>query len=275
MTSVIQTSSLGYKQGTSYLLRNIDWTVNIGERWVLFGLNGSGKTTLLSILSGYMANTHGTLELFGQTPNADNILELRNKIGLLSNSFFDRYYTKEVALNIVLSGTCSTLGLNESVESDSVIQAKHLLNEFGLSRKMYYPYNLLSKGERQLVLLARALLNHPKLLLLDEPCSGLDIVMRSKLLEAIEQYAKIDNLSLIYVTHVLEEVPESFNQCLFLRHGEVAARGEMKEIFNDQTLSHILKTPLTVSFKDGHYFVKPTVTSKLQNWFATQNYYKE
>ena len=86
MTSVIQTSSLGYKQGTSYLLRNIDWTVNIGERWVLFGLNGSGKTTLLSILSGYMANTHGTLELFGQTPNADNILELRNKIGLLSSS---------------------------------------------------------------------------------------------------------------------------------------------------------------------------------------------
>lgn len=268
MNTIIQASSLSYKQGTSYLLRNIDWIVKTGERWVLFGLNGSGKTTLLSILSGYMSNTHGTLELFGQTLDADNILELRSKVGLLSSSFFDRYYTKEVALHITLSGVCATLGLNETVSSNTVVRAKHLLGELGLSRKMYYPYNLLSKGERQLVLLARALLNRPKLLLLDEPCSGLDIVMRSKLLEAIEQYAKIQDLTLIYVTHTLEEVPESFNRCLFLKQGEMAACGTMQEIFNDETLSHILKTPLTVAWKDGHYYVKTHASSKLQNWFT-------
>ena len=270
MAPIIEARELGFRRGSNWILRDIDWTVEDGENWVVFGLKGSGKTTLLSILSGYTACTHGSCHIFGQEPSEENILQIRQNIGFLSSSFFDKYYTKEIGINIALSGKLATLGPTDSITSADVRETKKLLSELGMQRKMHLPYHLLSKGERQLILLARALINHSKVLLLDEPCSGLDIVMRSVLLEAIDQYSKINSLSLVYVTHTLEEIPGTFNNCLILKKGTVARCGAMKDFFTDETLSSIFNIPLKVTYKDNHYCVQTESHNDLYLWYQEQ-----
>ena len=103
MTPIIKTEHLSCKMGHSYLLKDISWQVQAGENWVVYGLNGSGKTTLLSILAGYKGYSEGQLQIFGQTYTNENVLTLRKKIGWVSGSFFDKHYTKESVLDIILS----------------------------------------------------------------------------------------------------------------------------------------------------------------------------
>ena len=129
MEPVINIEKLCCQTGNRYLLRDINWQVYQGERWVVFGLNGSGKTTLLSIIAGYKSQTSGTVEVFGEAFSNNNILSIRKRIGWVSSSYFDKYYTKESALDIVLSGLCGTLGKDSTVKPDDYIRAKTLLKE--------------------------------------------------------------------------------------------------------------------------------------------------
>ena len=114
------------KAGYRYLLRDINWEVGRGEHWVVFGVNGSGKTTLLSIIAGFKHFTDGTVKVFGQEFSNDNILAIRERIGWVSSSFFDKYYSKESALNIVLSGKHGTLGLDEDITLEDAVSYTHL-----------------------------------------------------------------------------------------------------------------------------------------------------
>ena len=131
MKPIINVERLCCQSGNRYLLRDITWQVERGDRWVVFGLNGSGKTTLLSIIAGYKMPTDGKVEVFGEAYNDGNILNFRRKIGWVSSSYFDKYYTKESALSIVLSGLCGTLGIDSTVKPDDYIRAKELLKEWG------------------------------------------------------------------------------------------------------------------------------------------------
>lgn len=146
MEPIIRVENLNCQSGNRYLLRNITWEVQPGENWVVFGLNGSGKTTLLSIIAGYKMPTEGTLEVFGQAYSDENILPIRKKIGWVSSSYFDKYYTKESALTIVLSGLCGTLGIDSTVQPDDYIRAKKLLREWNLDKKFDLPFSMLSRA---------------------------------------------------------------------------------------------------------------------------------
>lgn len=112
---IIKANKLCLQSGKRYLLRDIDWEVKRGEHWLVFGMNGCGKTTLLGTVAGFKSQTGGTLEVFGQPYTNENILELRSKIGWVSGSFFDKCYSHESALNIVLSGLFGTLGIQFSI----------------------------------------------------------------------------------------------------------------------------------------------------------------
>ena len=238
---------VSYKSGYTYLLREVNWEVKRGEHWVVFGLNGSGKTTLLSILAGYRPNTHGKLEVLGQEYSDETIFSIRKKIGWVSSSFFDKYMNKESVMNIILSGLSGTLGIRRGIPVNRIMKAKQLLQALGLSEKADYPFQFLSKGERESVLIIRALLSEPEILILDEPTTGLDLFARERLLNTVEQLAQQKNMTILYVTHYPEEILPEFGKCMLLRRGRVYAKGATEEVFTAQKLSSFFNYPVTVS----------------------------
>ncbi len=252
MNPIIHVENLSCQSGNRYLLRNINWEVQPGEQWVVFGLNGSGKTTLLSIIAGYKMPTAGKVEVFGQSYTQSNILSIRKKIGWVSSSYFDKYYTKESALTIVLSGLCGTLGVDSTVQADDFIRAKKLLQEWNLDKKFDLPFSMLSKGERQNVLIARALISSPEILVLDEPGTGLDVLAREQLLRKIAYLAEEGQMTIIYVTHYPEEILPLFEQCIVLQQGKIIDRGKLTEVMTSERLSRDLGAAVTVQImEDG------------------------
>lgn len=240
MEPIIKTDHLSCKMGQNYLLKDITWEVLPGQNWVVYGLNGSGKTTLLSIIAGYKSYSQGTLQVFGQTYTNDNVLALRRRIGWVSGSFYDRYYTKESVLDVILSGKFGTLSVGYDLSLQDVQLARRLTAELGIEDKLYHSFDMLSKGERQNVMIARALFAGPELLVLDEPCSGLDVYNRAHLFASIRQLALEYGLTIIYVTHYTEEIIDIFDHALLLRKGRVFAQGSAEELLTTGTLQNFL-----------------------------------
>lgn len=237
---IIELKKVNCKVGYRYLLKDVDWSVRKGEHWVVFGMNGSGKTTLLSIIAGFKHYTGGTVSLFGEMFSNDNILNIRKRVGWVSASFFDKYYSKESALNIVLSGRNGTLGLEYDITLEDVKLAKALLADFKLGNNVNKTFDMFSKGERQNILIARALIHNPDILILDEPCTGLDVYNRSYLFSTIEKLCKRKDLTVIYVTHYAEEILPLFNDILLLKNGHVFMQGQKEIVFTQRNVSQLL-----------------------------------
>lgn len=243
---IIELNKVSCKTGRRHLLKDINWQVTAGEHWVVFGMNGSGKTTLLSIIAGFKHFTEGEVKVLGEKFSNENILNIRKHIGWVSSSFFDKYYTKESALHIVLSGKHGTLGLADDITLDDVRLARALLKELSLEDKADRPFEMLSKGERQNVLIARALFSDPDILILDEPCNGLDVYNRSYLFSIIEELSQKKKMTIIYVTHYVEEISPLFQKCLLLKGGRIFAQGEIDQIFNDEVFQELLGYPVNI-----------------------------
>lgn len=262
---MIKVDKLCCKSGNKYLLHNINWEVKKGEHWIIFGLNGSGKTTLLSIIAGFHGKTSGIMEVFGESYTDKNILKNRSKIGWVSSSFFDKYLTWESVLNIVLSGKFGTLSVDFNVTDEDVVLSKKILTELHLGDKINQPFCLLSKGERQCVLIARALIAKPEILILDEPGTGLDILAREYVLRTIDELAMKTELTIIYVTHYPEEILSSFDQALLLREGRIFAKGKTDEIFTSKTISEFMRYPIGISQHNNKYEMTLEVESYLDD----------
>ena len=224
-----------------------NWQVKKGDHWVVFGMNGCGKTTLLSIIAGFRAHTHGDLQVFGEPYTKENILEFRKKIGFISSSFFDKALSCEAALDIVLSGKFGTLGVGYEISNQDVIYAKALLKELRLGDKINRPFDLMSKGERQNVLIARALMGKPEILVLDEPGTGLDVFAREYMLSTVQDLAENTSMTIIYVTHYTEEILPCFENCMLMRAGRIYAQGKTEDLFTDQKISALLEYPVHVA----------------------------
>ena len=246
-------NGLSVKTGQQYLLKDITWRVPQGENWIVFGMNGCGKTTLLSVLAGFKQPTAGDVRVLGKNYSPDNILALRQRIGWVSGSFFEQKYTKESAQDIVLSGKFGTLGLGRPITDGNRKRARSLLKALHLGRKIDQPFHLMSKGERQNVLIARALMAEPEILLLDEPCTGLDILAREQLLSTLRSMAQEGRMTIVYVTHHTDEIlTDVFPKALLLKDGLAFAQGETAELFTSETLSAFFQTPVTVSPRTSH-----------------------
>lgn len=240
----IQIEHLFFKIGNRYLLEDINWTIQSGEKWVVYGMNGSGKTTLLSCIAGVQHYDSGLLKIFGESYTEQNYSMLKRRIGFVSGSFFDNHYHKETVLDIVLSGKYGYLGLQYDISLSDVFHAKELLKAFHLEDMFYRSFNTLSKGERQNVMIARALMSNPDILILDEPCSGLDLYNRDYLFRIIDLLSSKLNITIIYVTHYLEEISDLYTNCLMMKNGKVYAQGNMKDIMTDKHLEGLLGYPV-------------------------------
>lgn len=268
---LIDVRGLSCKSGSSYLLHDVTWQVYPGEHWVVFGLNGSGKTTLLGAVAGFQPYTHGSLQVFGETYTDDNIFRLRRRIGFVSSSFFDKIVGTESVMNLVLSGLFGSLGVRGFVSDNDHVRAETLLCAFGLGDKIDYPFNMLSKGERQNVLIARALLAKPDILILDEPGTGLDVLAREKTLYLVERLAETTNTAIIYVTHYPEELRPAFDRCLMLRRGRVYKKGPTTELFREDVLNDFFAEPITLhTDADGRYEVRASEPEGLYDHLRQQ-----
>ena len=250
---IIKANKLCLQSGKRYLLRDIDWEVKRGEHWLVFGMNGCGKTTLLGTVAGFKSQTGGTLEVFGQPYTNENILELRSKIGWVSGSFFDKCYSHESALNIVLSGLFGTLGIQFSITNAQVRQAKALLKEMRMGDKINTPFDFMSKGEQQNVLIARALMAEPEILVLDEPGTGLDVYAREHMLQTVQELAEKRQVTVIYVTHYPEEIQPFLQKTLLMQDGKVFAQGNTEDIMTSENISALLQDTVTIQHEAGNH----------------------
>jgi len=236
------------------ILDAIDWRVDAGQDWVILGANGSGKTSLLSVLTGYLAPTAGTISVLGQTYGRADWRELRTRIGLVSSSIHQLMPAHESALNAVLSGRRAMIGMwGEAGEADSR-RAAEILREVEAGYLSERPWRFLSQGERQRVLIGRALMADPRLLVLDEPCAGLDPVAREHFLAFIERLlGRSGAPTLVLVTHHVEEIVTGFSHVLMLRAGKVLAAGLRESVMTSATLSRAFNAPLRLSANGWRY----------------------
>lgn len=242
---VINARQVSFIQDSKYILKEIDWSVTVGEHWAILGLNGSGKTTLLNMVNGYIFPSKGEMEILGNTFGKFDLRELRKSIGWVSTALQERLYMKESAEEIVISGKFASIGLFKEPEKADRDLANHLLESLECSHLATRPYQSLSQGEKQKVLIARGLMASPRLLILDEPCTGLDIFAKEQLLSNIEKLSHDKNgPTLIYVTHRTEEILPIFSHTLLLRRGEVHSSGKTDSVLTTDNLSDFFETPV-------------------------------
>lgn len=254
---ILQLEGVSLVRDGKWILQNINWHIEQGEHWVLFGLNGSGKTALLNILNAYSFPSKGKASVLGMEFGRTYLGEkLRRQIGFVSSSLQEKLYPGDNAFEVVLSGAFASIGLYETPTDAMRTKAVGVLEELGCLEYANRNYETLSQGERQRVLIARALMADPALLILDEPTNGLDFIARDKLLESIDRIArKHGGPAIIYVTHHVEEILPVFNKTMLLKAGQVFAAGNTEEMLSGERLSQFFDVPVRMLWENGRPFL--------------------
>ncbi|MBS0630639.1 MAG: ATP-binding cassette domain-containing protein [Verrucomicrobia bacterium] len=255
MKPILELSGLRIERGRTHILRGVDWRIAPGEHWVILGANGSGKTSLLKALTGFLSPTSGEFSLLGQEYGASDWRALRLKIGVVTSAFTASIPLAEVALDTVISGKFAQLDLWSRVSRADRAAGLRLLRLVGLAHLAHREWSYLSQGERQRVLIARALMAKPRLLILDEPCAGLDPVARENFLRFVEKLARRRGPvpALVLVTHHVEEITPAFTHTLMLRAGEVVAAGPREKVLTSKNLSAVFGARLRLGRLGGRY----------------------
>lgn len=231
------------------ILNDLNWHIEAGDNSILYGLNGAGKTTLLNIMNAYESVSQGEIEMFEMVPgkkgySAENV---RQHIGFVSHSLLEKFQDGEKVIDVVLSGIFKSIGLYKEYSDEHIKEAEKLLNLVGmLSYKDQY-LGYLSTGQKQKVMIARALIHQPDVLILDEPASGLDFLAREQLLYLLENLNKTyAHLTMIYVTHVIEEIIPLFSKIFLLKEGSCFDKGITKDILTDSIMSKFFNNQIEV-----------------------------
>ncbi len=238
------------------IVDGIDWTVERYERWVVLGPNGSGKTTLLRLASLYLHPTAGTLTVLGERLGRTDVRTLRRRIGVVGAGFAALLRPAVTAVEVVMTGRNGALEpWWHDYDDEDRRRARTLLARVEVAHVAESKFGTLSSGERQRVLLARAMANDPELLLLDEPMAGLDVGGREHLLTTLTSLVA-DPVAppLVLVTHHVEEVPRGMTHALVVVDGRVVARGPADRVITSAVLSEAFGLGLTVvRHDDGRY----------------------
>jgi iron complex transport system ATP-binding protein len=239
------------------ILDDVTWTVGATERWALLGPNGSGKTTLLRVAGAGLWPTRGTVEILGARLGRVDMRELRRRITVVSASVARNLRPAQPALDVVLTGRYAALETwwNEYTDADRA-RAASLLDRAGFGGEAFgeRAFGLLSEGERQQVLLARALMGDPELILMDEPAAGLDLGAREGLLTRLAALAADPAVPpLVLVTHHLEEIPPGITHAALLRGGRLVGSGPIADVLTDPAVSAAFGVDVVVEHRAGRW----------------------
>jgi len=234
---VLSVSGLRVERDGTVILHDVNWRVERGEQWVILGANGSGKTSLLSALTGYLMPTRGEITVLGETYGESDWRELRKQIGLVSSSIRQMMAEDETALESVASGKNAMIDFRGRITRREKAQALEILRQVECEYIAVRPWRVLSQGERQRVLIGRAFMAKPRVLILDEPCAGLDPAAREHFLQFIQRLgAKKNSPTLIFVTHHVEEIMPVFTHVLLLKQGRLLVAGKKTDVLTSKNL---------------------------------------
>jgi molybdate transport system ATP-binding protein len=214
--------------GRKKILQHINWSVRKGEHWAVLGPNGSGKTTLLSLIMGDHPQAYAnTIIRFGGSGAGESIWKKKKKIGWMAPELQIYYPADCRCLDVVCSGFFDSVGLYQrcsSARRTAALKWMRSLDLVGLARKYF---GELSEGEQRMVLFCRALVKNPRLLILDEPCQGLDRAHRDRVLRTVDEVVRKSSATIVFVTHNPREIPAAVTHCLRLRAGGIASMGKL------------------------------------------------
>lgn len=257
MPPIISCESVGYRQQGTDIIVNVDWRIEPGQHWAVLGPNGSGKTTLLKIACGYLWPTSGRVLRLGE--ELIDLGELRRGIGWISAGMIAEIPRGDTGLETVVTGRMGQFGLKRLPEwgptDEDYADAREELERLGCESLGSKRFGILSQGERQQVLIARARLARPLLLVLDEPCAGMDPGVRERFLGWLNERlaggvprrgAKPapETPTTILVTHHIEEIVPGLRNTLIMRDGRVAALGATGDVVTRETIEEVYRTRL-------------------------------
>jgi iron complex transport system ATP-binding protein len=255
--AIVELKDITLIRGETTILSGVSWRIEADEHWVLLGANGSGKTTLLKVITGYEWATEGSVEVLGNRYGDCNLPELRKAIGWVSAAIEQRLPGRDTAVAVTVSGLDASMGLYREISDAEWERARIALDQVGAAAVANRAFGLLSQGEQQRVLIARALVNRPALLILDEPCVGLDPGAREGFLEDLARMAAgSDAPTLILVTHHIEEIGAWIERALVLKEGRVLASGRCRKVLTDGVLRKAFGRDGFVEHREGRYLFR-------------------
>lgn len=255
---LIDFADVTLRRGGRKLVGPVTWSVELDERWVVVGPNGAGKTSLLRIAAAMEHPSSGTAYVLGERLGRTDMTELRARVGLSSSALSQRVPDGELVRDLVVSAGYAVLGRwREQYDELDYERAIDTLESVGAEHLFDRTYDTLSEGERKRVLIARALMTDPELLLLDEPAAGLDLGGREELVARLADLAADpDAPAMVLVTHHVEEIPEGFTHCLLLAEGEVVDSGLLPDVLTAENLSQAFGQSIALDAVDGRYFAR-------------------
>lgn len=261
MEEIISLDNVSYIRNEKYILKDINWHVNRGEHWVILGPNGSGKTTTLNMVNGYIFPSQGHVKVLEFEFGHSSIIELRKRIGWVSSALSQFIPTNDYPLHIVLSGKFASLGLWEKVDDDDIARANEILDMLKIRHLAERKYGMLSQGEKQKVLIGRALMNHPDIIIFDEAFNGLDIFARHDMEITINELAE-GNITFILVTHNTDEILPVFGKALLLKDGQVHSQGDIDDMIQYDNLSDFYGANVDVFKHKDRFYLSLADTKK-------------
>lgn len=257
---ILQLKDVGVRRSGTWLVSGVNWLVQPGEHWAVIGPNGAGKSTLLAVIQGYEWPTRGEVEVLGCRLGQVDLRQLRTRIGWVGqglSEWFSQHHGSDPAVLVVAGGVTGQIGVGiHRPDKDAENLAGRTLDDMGLAYLRERPFRYLSQGERQRVLLARAWVSRPDLLILDEVTSGLDLGGREAVLDSINtlgQHAR--GPAFLFVTHHIEEVVTVFTHVALLKKGKVLAAGPKTDVLQSERVSEAFDVPVAVSWQSGRPWI--------------------
>lgn len=253
--AAIELAGVGLRRDGRWILRDLDWTVTAGERWVVLGPNGSGKSTMLDIASLWLHPTSGSVRVLGEELGRCDVRRVRGRIGVSSAALADRLRPALSVEDLVVTGLRGDLETwwHDYGDADRAL-ATAALGRVGAAHLGGRTFGTLSSGERQRVQLARTLVAEPALLLLDEPFAGLDLGAREDLLGRLTDLAQDRSVApIVLVTHHVEEIPVGFTHALLLRDGRLVASGPIDTALTPGTLGETFGLHVQLAREAGRW----------------------
>ncbi len=252
--AIIELDHISLSRNGALILDDVSLTVGRGEHWALLGPNGSGKTTLLNIITGYLWPMSGTVRVLGGLYGSIDIRAMRRRIGLVSSALFERVPSGETFADVVLSGRFASLGIYDDTDDADRERAAEIVRFLGCGAIEGRRYGVLSFGERQRALIGRALMADPDILILDEPCEGLDLNAREIILGTLDTLIAKNGPTLLMVTHRVEEIPPGITHAIVLSQGRVLASGTRGETITSDTLTRAMGVGIEVMPRNGRLY---------------------
>lgn len=257
---MINLENVRFVRNARVILDDVSLRFEDGEHWVILGRNGSGKTTLLEMMNGYLFPTSGKVSVLGHVYGQVDVREVRKEIGYMSQSLIEKFVLRDPVWEIVASGKMAYLRVYYELPQETVDQADAIMEQLGILHLRDQPLGTLSQGERKKVMLARLLMQDPKLIIMDEPCSGLDLYEREKFLQDIQRLEDRD-LQLVYVTHHSEEIIPIFTHAALIHEGKLLAAGPKEDVLTSEWLSKLYDLEVSVDWDRGRPWVKALSSS--------------